>query len=124
MKKKKNKEPELNMSRTTPYKCKVRKLEFSKHETVSSSEELAKHNTEKYKDSHESSDSNKKKKKYKLYEEISGEFKKIKPPMFNREIKKGEDAEAWLSRMKKYFDFYNYSDELKAKMAIYNLIGK
>ena len=62
MKKRKNKEPELNMSRTTPYKCKVRKLEFSKHETVSSSEELAKHNTEKYKDSSESNDSNQQKK--------------------------------------------------------------
>ena len=29
----KNKEPELNMEKTTPYKCKGRKLEFSKHET-------------------------------------------------------------------------------------------
>ena len=26
--------------------------------------------------------------------------------------------------MKKYFQIYNYSDELKAKMAIYNLTGK
>ena len=26
--------------------------------------------------------------------------------------------------MKNYFQIYNYSDELKAKMAIYNLIGK
>ena len=68
MKKKKNKEPKLNMSRTTPYKCTVRKLEFSKHEIASSSEELAKHNTEKYKDSSESSDSNQKKNKYKPYE--------------------------------------------------------
>ena len=63
-----NKEPKLNMERTPPYKGKLRKLEFSKHETESSSEESAKHNTEKYKDSSESSDSNQKKKKYKLYE--------------------------------------------------------
>jgi len=26
--------------------------------------------------------------------------------------------------MKKYFQIYNFSGELKAKMAIYNLIGK
>ena len=44
--------------------------------------------------------------------------------MFNGEAKKGEDAEAWLSGMKKYFQIYNYSDRLKAKMAIYNLTGK
>ena len=44
--------------------------------------------------------------------------------MFNDEIKKGEEAEAWLSRMKKYFHIYNYSDELKEKMAIHNLTGK
>ena len=34
------------------------------------------------------------KKKYRPYEEISGEFKKIKPPTFNRETKKGEEAES------------------------------
>ena len=44
--------------------------------------------------------------------------------MFNGEIEKGEEAEAWLSRMKKHFKIYNYSDELKEKMAIYNLTGK
>ena len=70
--KEKNKEPKLNMERTTPYKRKVEKLDFSKHETESSSEESAKHNTEKHKYSSESSDSNQKKKKYKSYEEIIG----------------------------------------------------
>ena len=44
--------------------------------------------------------------------------------MFNGEIEKGEEVEAWLSRMKKYFQIYNYLDELNAKMAIYNLTGK
>ena len=51
-----------------------------------------------------------KKKKYKPYEEISREFKKIKPPTFNGEIEKGEEAEAWMSGMKKYFQIYNYSN--------------
>ena len=44
--------------------------------------------------------------------------------MFNGEIEKGEEAESWLSGMKKYFQIYKYSNELKAKMAIYNLTGK
>ena len=68
-------------------------------------------------------DDNKRKKKYMPYEEISRDFKKIKPPMFNGEIEKGEEAEAWLSGIKKYFQIYNYSDELKSQMAIYNLNG-
>ena len=62
--------------------------------------------------------------KYKLYEEISGDFNKIKLPTFNGEVKKGEEVEAWLSGMRKYFQIYNYSDKLKAKVAIYNLTGK
>ena len=64
------------------------------------------------------------KNKYRPYEEISGEFKKKKPPMFNGEIEKVEEAKAWMSGMKKYFQIYNYSDELKSKMTIYNLSGK
>ena len=65
-----------------------------------------------------------KKKKYKPYEEISGEFKKIKPPTFNGNTEKGEEAESWLSGMKKYFHIYNYSNQLKERMEIYNLSGK
>ena len=49
------------MVKTATYKCKGRKLEFSKHETESSSEESTKYNTKKLEDSRESSDSNKKK---------------------------------------------------------------
>ena len=44
--------------------------------------------------------------------------------MFNGEIEKGEEVETWLFGMKKYFQIYNYSDELKLKMAIYNLTGR
>ena len=62
--------------------------------------------------------------KFKPYEEIYGEFKKIKPPTFNGETEKGEEVESWLSRMKKYFQICNYSNQLKARMAIYNLMGK
>ena len=38
--------------------------------------------------------------------------------MTNREVEKGEEVEAWLSGMKKYFHIYNYSDRLKSWMAI------
>ena len=34
------------------------------------------------------------KRKYKPYEEISKEFKKIKPPTFNAETEKGKEAES------------------------------
>ena len=44
--------------------------------------------------------------------------------MFNGEIEKGEEVETSPSGMKKYFQIYNYPDELKAKMAIYNLTRK
>lgn len=58
------------------------------------------------------------------YEELTGEFRKIKPPTFNGEVEKGEEVEAWLSGMKNYFQIYNYSNKLKEKMAIYNLTRK
>ena len=87
-----------------------------------------------YGDSHRknhqySSDSNEdnqhsRKRKFKPYEEILGEFKKIKPPNFNGETEKGEESEAWMSRMNKYFQIYNYSSQLKERMAFYNLTGK
>ena len=35
-----------------------------------------------------------------------------------------EEAESWLSGIKKYFQIYNYSNQLKAGMDIYNLTGK
>ena len=82
------------MSKTAPYnKHEGRKLEFSSHNFDTSSEELVKHHR-KTQESSESSDKNKKKKTYRPYEEISGEFKKIKPPMFNGEIEKGKEENA------------------------------
>ena len=58
-----------------------------------------------YHSTNNSSDDNQytKKRKCKPYEEISGEFKKIKPPTFNGETEKGEEVKSWLSGMKKYF---------------------
>jgi hypothetical protein len=36
------------------------------------------------------------------------EFKKAKPPSFDGEIKKGEEAEAWLLGLKKYFRVHDF----------------
>ena len=95
--KQKHKEPEHNIPKTTTYKCKGRNMEFFSHGVETSSEESTKHHTEKQQDSSESSDSNKNKKNYyKPYEDISGEFKKNKPPMFNGENEKGEEAKYFL----------------------------
>ena len=66
-------------------------MELSSHKSETSSEESVKHH-KKQQESSEKNDDKKKKKKYRPYEEISREFKKIKPPMFNGEIEKGEEA--------------------------------
>jgi hypothetical protein len=52
------------------------------------------------------------------------EFKKAKPPSFDGEIKKGEEAEAWLLGLKKYFKVHDFSENLKARVATFNLNGK
>ena len=111
-------------SETISYKHKGKKVKYSDSE--SSSEVNARSRRGRYKYTSESSESDHKsrKMKYKPYEEISGEFKKIKPPMFNGEVEKGEEVEAWLSGMKKYFHIYNYSDRMKSRMVIYNLTEK
>ena len=59
-------------------------------------QELMLGHRERHKYSSESSDSDNshKKRKFKPYNEISGDFKKIKPHMFNGEVEKGEEAKA------------------------------
>jgi hypothetical protein len=52
------------------------------------------------------------------------EFRKAEPPSFDGEIKKGEEAEAWLLGLKKYFRVHDFSDNLKARVATFNLNGK
>ena len=106
------------------YKNKGKKIKF--HDSESSLGVNIRLHRDMYKYTSESSESNHKprKIKYKPYEEISREFRKINPPMFNGEVEKGEEATAWFPGMKKYFQIYNYSDRLKSRMAIYNLIEK
>jgi hypothetical protein len=46
-------------------------------------------------------------------DELQGEMNKIKPPTFDGEHKKDEDAETWLLGMRKYFQLHNYSSHKK-----------
>jgi hypothetical protein len=57
-------------------------------------------------------------------EELKGEMNKIKPPTFDGEHKKEEDAETWLLGMKKYFQLQNYSARAEGRIAMYQLKGK
>ena len=52
------------------------------------------------------------------------EFKKAKPPTFDGEVKTGQEAEAWLLGIKKYFQVQDYSGNMRARVAIFNLNGR
>jgi hypothetical protein len=55
---------------------------------------------------------------------LEGEFKKIKLATFDGESRTREEVEPWLLDIKKYFQIYNYSNNMKVRMTIYNLKGK
>jgi hypothetical protein len=57
-------------------------------------------------------------------DELKGEINKIKPPTFDGEHKKEEDAKIWLLGMKKYFQLQNYSTHVEGRIAMYQLKGK
>ena len=77
-------------SETTSYKHKGQKGKY--YNSESCSQVNARSRKGRYKDISDCSESDHKlrRRKYKPYEEIFGEFKKIKPPMLNREVEKGE----------------------------------
>ena len=85
------------------YQHKSKKSKHSKIESSSSSEIYGDLHRKNCQYSSDSSEDNyhSRKKKFKPYEEISGEFKNSKPPDFNSETEKEEEAEAWFSGMKK-----------------------
>ena len=68
-----------------------------------------------------SSHENKRKRRYQNHS--YDEFKKAMPTTFNGEIKNGQEAEAWLLGMRKYFQVEDYSGNMKARVAIFNLNG-
>jgi hypothetical protein len=55
---------------------------------------------------------------------LQGELRRLKPPTFDGEHRKGEEVEAWLLGMRKYFQLHNYSSNMEAKISIYHLQGK
>ena len=83
------------------YQHKYKKTKQIKNESSSSSEVYGDQHNSHYTSDSSEDNHHTRKRKYKPYEEISGDFKKIKPPTFNGETEKGEEAESWLSRMKK-----------------------
>ena len=111
-------------SETSSYKHKGKKAKYSDSESFAEVKTRSRRERNKYISDSSESDKKPRRKKYKPYEEISWEFKKIKPPMFNGEIEKGKESKSWLLGMKTYFHICNYSDRLKAIMVIYNLTGK
>jgi hypothetical protein len=52
---------------------------------------------------------------------LQGEIRKIKPPNFNGEHRKGEEAKAWLLEMNKYFQLHNYPSMIEARIGTYHL---
>jgi hypothetical protein len=57
-------------------------------------------------------------------DELKGEMNKIKPPMFDGEHKKEEDAKTWLLGMRKYFQLQNYFAHAEGRIVMYQLKGK
>ena len=105
-------------SENTSYKHKWKISKYRDSESSSEIKPRSCRERKRYISDTNESDRKPRRKKYKPYEEISREFKKINPSMFKGEAEKGEEEEAWMSGMKKYFQIYNYFDILKAIMAI------
>jgi hypothetical protein len=55
---------------------------------------------------------------------LQGELKKIKPPTFNGEHRKGEEVEAWLLEIKKHFQLHDYPSRVETRIATYHLQEK
>ena len=64
------------------------------------------------------------KKRRSTRDELVGELRRIKPPTFDGEVKKGEDVEAWLIGLRKFFQLHQYTPNMEARVAIHHLQGK
>ena len=75
--------------------------------------------------SRDSSSSSHKRKRKRHYRDCSRDkFKKAKPPTFDGEVKTGQEVEAWLLGMRKYFQVQKYYGNMKARVAMFNLTGR
>ena len=57
-------------------------------------------------------------------DELVRELRRIKPPTFDGEVKQGEDVEAWLIGLRKFFQLHQYTPNMDVRVAIYQLQGK
>jgi hypothetical protein len=55
---------------------------------------------------------------------LQGDLRTIKPPNFNGEHKKGEEVDAWLLEIKKYFQLHDYPSWVESRISTYHLKGK
>jgi hypothetical protein len=55
---------------------------------------------------------------------FQGVLRKIKPPSFDGEKEREDYFEVWLLGVRRYFQLYNYSSNLEARIATYHLHGK
>ena len=76
------------------YQHKYKKTKQIKNESSPSFEVFGDQRSSHYTSDSSEDNHHTRKRKYKPYEEISGEFKKIKPPTFNGETEKGEEVES------------------------------
>ena len=53
--------------------------------------------------------------------ELQGEFKKLRPPMFDGEYE--EATEGWLLNIKQYFQVYRYVDNLREHLSIFKFFS-
>jgi hypothetical protein len=55
---------------------------------------------------------------------LQGDLRKLKPPPFDGERERKDDAEAWFPGLQIYFQLHNYSSNLEARIPTYHLHGK
>jgi len=52
---------------------------------------------------------------------LPDEFKKAKPPTFDGDLKNMKDEKSWILGMNKFSELHNYTDNMKARVAIFSL---
>jgi len=57
-------------------------------------------------------------------ESLQGYLRKVKPPSFDGEREREDDVEEWFLGLGRYFQLYNYSSNLEARISTYHLHGK
>ena len=63
-------------------------------------------------------------KKQRSDDSLQGGFRKIRASTYEGEVNTWGKDQEWMLGMSKYFQVHNYSSEMKARLAIYNINGK